>query len=368
MSWLTNLIPSKANSSISTGDAEKIEAKASLQKMHLYISIDFSSVKFIGIDENVTPYKILVWKEVATGPFEDLDAGKPVRDIYYVLEKILSQEKEMVGEFGDYSVAISADGVFFKTITVPKMEAADMQKAVLGEIKKTFPVDFSQVLFAQNDLGEIHQNTKTFFCVLVQKSTFEKFKEVFAKFSINPYFEIETFSLARIPFRDENYKLIVHVGKTSTYLVFTHGQIIQAVEVLEVGDNRINNAIEKALHLPFKDILLLREYHHVLTEEARLGGQILDEYVKDFNKTLSKAVALHILEFEKSMGVEVKELLISGGDASPKLAKNIHEEFDAELNVEFVGEKFFDHFIAENFIEDDVKKYSINFGLAKRVK
>lgn len=366
MSWLSNLIPQKNNQS--SGDSDKMDARANLQKLHLYISVDFSSVKFLGIDENQVPHKILVWKEVFTGPFEDIEVGKPVRNIYDVLGKILSQERELVKEFGNFSVSISADGVFFKTITVPKMEAADMQKAVLGEIKKTFPVDFSQVLFAQNDLGEKHENTKTFFCVLVQKTTFEKFKEVFSKFSIEPYFEIETFSLARIPTRDENYKLIVHVGKGSTYLIFTKGQIIQAVEVLEVGDNKINIAIEKALQLPFADILTLRKHHSVLSEEARLGGQILDEYVKDFNKTLSKAISLHILEFEKAMGVEVKELLISGGDASTKLKKNINEEFDAELSVDFVGEKYFDQFIAENFVEDDVKKYSVNFGLAKRVK
>lgn len=368
MSWLSNLLPNKSGTNLSSGDQDKMDAKQNLQKMQLYIAVDFSTVKFLGIDENVAPHKILTWKEVMTGPFEDIDAGKPVKNIYDVLGKILSQEKELLNNFGNFSVSILADGVFFKTISVPKMEPADMQKAVLGEIKKTLPVDFSQVLFAQNDLGEKHENTKTFFCVLIQKSTFEKFKEVFAKFSIDPYFEIETFSLARIPTRDEDYKLIVHVGKNNTYLIFTHGQIIQSVENLEMGDNKISNAIAKALQIPFADILLLRNGHNTLSEEGRLGGQILDEYVKDFNKTLSKSIALHILEFEKMMGVEVKELIISGSDASPKLAKNIHEEFDAELNVEFIGEKHFDQFIAENFVEEDVQKYAINLGLAKRVK
>jgi hypothetical protein len=103
-------------------------------------------------------------------------------------------------------------------------------------------------------------------------------------------------------------------------------------------------------------------------EEGRMGGQILDEYVKDFNKTLSKTIALYILEFEKRFDIEVKELIITGGEASSKLVKNIHEEFDAELNVEFVGEKYFDQFVAENFLEDDVKRFAINFGLAKRVR
>jgi hypothetical protein len=36
-----------------------------------------------------------------------------------------------------------------------------MQKLVLAEIKKTLPVDFSQVLFAQNDLGEKHEGRKS---------------------------------------------------------------------------------------------------------------------------------------------------------------------------------------------------------------
>lgn len=366
MSWLSSILPKKGGD-LSTGDADKLQAKQNLTKLHLYISIDFSSVKFLGIDQNQTPHKILTWKEVYTGPYENLDAGKPVKDIYTALEKVISQEREMVLSYGDFSVAISSDGVFFKTITVPKMEATDMQKSVLAEIKKTLPVDFSQVLFAQNDLGEKTENNKTYFCVLVQKSTFEKFKEVFTKFSIDPYFEIENFSLARVPTRDEDYKLIVQLGKNNTYLIFTQGQIIQSVERLDMGDNKINNAIEKTLNLSFPDIMLLREHHVTLLEEGRLGGQILDEYVKDFNKTLSKSIALYILEFEKRFGIEVKELIICGSDASPKLVKNIHEEFDAELNVEFVGEKHFDQFIAENFIESDVRKYAINFGLAKRL-
>ncbi len=376
MSWLTNLIPSKSNTAnASTGDADKISAKQNLYKKHLYISVDFTSVKFLGIDENEyvkekqgEPHKILAWKEVMTGPFEDIDAGKPVKNIYDLLTKILVQEKEMLNEFGDFSVAISADGVFFKTIEVPKLETADTQKAVLGEIKKTLPVDFSQVLFAQNDIGEKHENMKTFFCVLIQKSTFENFKQVFSKFSIDPYFEIETFSLARIPARDESYKLIVSVGKVNSYLIFTNGQIIQQVEALEMGDNKINNAIEKALQIKFSDIITLRENHEMLKDEARLGGQILDEYVKEFNRTLSKTIALHILEFEKRFDVEVKELIIAGSDASKNLKKNIHDEFDAELSVEFVDEKYFDQFSAENFLESDVKKYSTCFGLAKRVK
>jgi Tfp pilus assembly PilM family ATPase len=320
------------------------------------------------VTSQTPPHKILVWKEVSTGPFEDTDEGKPVKDIYDVLTKVLAQEREILQQFGSFSVAISALGVFFRTIEVPKMESSDMQKAVLAEIKKTLPVDFSQVLFAQNDLGEKHENMKTFFCILVQKTTFEKFKEVFAKFSLNPYFEIETFSLARIPARDDLYKLIVHVGKNSTFLIFTHGQIIQSVENLEMGDNKVTDAIEKALKIPFKDVLFLRSGHTTLSEEGRLGGQILDEYVKDFNKTLSKSIALHILEFEKRFKVEIKELIISGSDASAKLKKNIHEEFDAELSVDFVGEKHLDQFVAENFLENDVKKYSINFGLSRRVK
>lgn len=366
MSWFTNLIIQKNTQS--TTDSDKQEAKQLQTQKCLYISVDFSTVRFLGIDESVKPHKIISWKEVMTGPFEDTDAGKPVKDIYDVLGKILAEEKEMLSLFGSVNVSLSSEGVFFKTLEVPKMEESLMQKNILGEIKKTLPIDFSQVLFAQNDLGEKHENMKTFFCVLVQKTTFEKMKEVFAKFNLDPYFEIETFSLARIPARDEDYKLILQVGKNNSLLIFTHGQIIQEVITLELGDNKINNAIVKSLNLPFPDVLHLRANHDTLHEEARLGGQILDEYVKDFNKTLSKTIALHILEFEKKFAIEIKELIICGSDASSKLKKNIHEEFDAELSVEFVSEKYFDQFTAENFLETDVKKYATCFGLAKRFK
>jgi hypothetical protein len=62
MSWFTDLLPKKANTATSSSDEDKLQAKKNLEKLHLYISVDFSSVKFLGIDENVTPHKILVWK------------------------------------------------------------------------------------------------------------------------------------------------------------------------------------------------------------------------------------------------------------------------------------------------------------------
>lgn len=366
MSWLTNLIPKKNNQSSS--DDEKQAIRELQTKKNLYISIDFCSVKFLGIDESVAPHKIVFWKQVMTGPFEDINAGKPVKDIYSVLEKILSQEKDLLNDYGSFSVSISAEGVFFRTIEVAKIENSLMQKSLLGEIKRTLPVDFSQVLYAQNDLGEKHENLNTFFCVLIQKTVFEKMKEVFAKFNLSPYFEIEVFSLARIPARGDEYKLIVHVAENYSLLIFTKGQIIQEVVSLEIGNNTINDAIVKGLSIPYPDVLNLRESHEVLHEEGRLGGRILDEYVKDFNKSLSKVIALHILEFENKFSTEIKELIISGSSASPKLNRNIHEEFDAELDVNFVSEKYFDQFQAENFLEKDVKSYAQNFGLAKRVK
>lgn len=365
MSWLSDLV-SKKNATGTQSVGSMGDNKVSSEK--LFISVDFTKVCFLKIDTAKSPNNLVFWKEVFTGDFEDLPNGKPVKDIFDVLIKILTQEKDVFAGITDVSVSLPADGVFFKTIEVPKMTPENMQKAVLGEIKKTLPVDFSQVLFAQNDLGEKLENQKTFFCVMIQKTMFEQMKNVFAKFGVEPYFEIEVFSLARILERDEKYKLIVNVTKTNTYLIFTFGQIIQEVTVLDMGDNKITEDIEKKLNIPFKDVSHLRERHEELHNEARMGAKVLDEFVNDFNKSLSKAISLSILAFEKEFNTEIKSLTLVGADASSRIVKSIHEEFDAELLVEFISEKYFDSFIADNFLESDIRRFAQCFGLAKRVK
>jgi hypothetical protein len=204
MSWLSNLVAK--NSDFSNNSSAK---KANNQ---LYISLDSTKVNFLLVDEAVTPNKILSWEEIPLGPIEDLNPGEPVRDIFGSLLKLFTSHKDKFENTQGASVAIAAEGVFFRNVEVPKIQDADKQKLILAEIKKTLPVDFSQVLFAQNDLGEKHENMVSYFCVGIQKMLFENYKDLFAKFNLNPYFEIEVFSLARIVAADNQPKIILEIA------------------------------------------------------------------------------------------------------------------------------------------------------------
>jgi Tfp pilus assembly PilM family ATPase len=360
MSWLTNLIPKKDE--YSNSDSPKKE------KNNLYISVESTRVCFLLMDENQNPNKILSWEEIALGPIEDLDIGQPVRDIFGTLLKVFTSHKEKFTGVENISVSLPAEGVFFKNVEVPKMADPDMQKLILGEIKKTLPVDFSQVLFAQNDIGEKHDKMKSFFCVGIQKNLFENYKNLFAKFNLNPYFEIEVFSLARIARRDNNQKLIVQIGRLNSFLIFLEGQIIQEVKMLDLGENQINQKVLKDLNIAFKDTELLKKSVEKLEDNGRMGAKVMDEYIKDLNTKIAKAISLHILEYEKKMTVEIKEVTISGTVVSNKIRKTILDEFDAELKVDFVNEENFGQFVADNFSLDELKRYTQCFGLALRNK
>lgn len=332
------------------------------------MSVDATRVCFLLVDESVNPNKLMSWEEVPLGPIENLEIGQPVRDIFGSLLKLLTAHKEKFDVVGNVSVSIPAEGVFFRNVEVPKMEDKDMQKLILGEIKKTLPVDFSQILFAQNDLGEKHEGMRSFFCVGIQKMLFENYKSIFAKFDLNPYFEIEVFSLARIAKRDNQAKLILQVGKLNTFMIFLDGQIIQDVRLIEVGENEINKIIQKDLNLGFIDVEVLKNNFIKLQENNRLGAKVMDEYLKDFNQKIAKAVTMHILEFEKKQGIELKEILIVGSQSTRKIKKIISDEFDAELKVDHVTEENFNEFTAENFLLEDLKRYAQCFGLALRNK
>jgi Tfp pilus assembly PilM family ATPase len=329
---------------------------------------DSTRVCFLAIDESVSPNKILSWEEIVLGPIEDLMPGQPVRDLFGALLKLFTSHKEKFEGVSKVSVSIPADGVFFKNVEVPKLETKDMQKLVLAEIKKTLPVDFSQVLFAQNDLGEKHENMNSFFCVGIQKNLFEGYKNIFSKFNLDPYFEIEVFSLARIAQRDNQLKLILQVGKINSYLIFLDGQIIQDIRLLDMGENDINKVLMTDIGLTFAQAELLKNNYTKLIDFNRLGGKVMSEYVKDFDQKIAKAVTLHILEFEKKLNAEVKEVIISGSTLSSKLKQIITTEFDAELEVDFVNEESFGDFVAENFSLEELKRFAQCFGLALRTK
>ncbi len=360
MSWLTDLVAKKPNISNLTSTKSF--------KNQLYISVDATRVCFLIVDESVHPNKIISREEIALGPTENLCIGEPVRDVFGSLLKIFSAHREKFENIENVSVSIPAEGVFFKNVEVPKVMSEDMQKLIVAEIKKTLPIDFSQVLFAQNDLGEKHENKQSFFCVGIQKSIFEAYKQLFANFNLDPYFEIEIFSLARIVEADDQPKLIVQIGRLNTFLIFLQGQIIQDVKLLEFGQNEINQNLIKNLDLSFEQSEALKDSLDKLKDFNRLGAKIMDEYVKELNQKLSKAITLHIMEYEKKQNMEIQEILISGNELFSKMKKILQEEFDAELVVNFVSEENFKEFVAENFTLNELKRYTQCFGLALRNK
>lgn len=361
MSWL-----SKIFSQTKDGSNTEVAQKKSGSNIHLYISVDSTRICFLSIDESVNPNKIESRNEYFLGPIEDLEEGLPVRDLFGTLLKVLTAHKDLLDGKSNISVSIPAEGVFFRNVEVPKLATPDMQKLILAEIKKTLPVDFSQVLFAQNDLGSRHENMKSFFCVGIQKTLFENFKVLFSKFNLNPYFEIEVFSLARIANRDNLPKLIVQIGRVSSYLIFLEGQIIQDVKLLEYGTNDINKSIMKDMELTFSQVETLKNSFLKLQEEGKGSAKILDQYNKDLIKKIAKNISLQILDYEKRQDLEIKEVIISGMDLGNKIKKAITDEFDAELSVNFISENNFGNFVAENFSLDELKRYAQCFGLAQR--
>jgi len=361
MSWLTNII--------SNNDGKGLEeTKKNAGKTHLYITVENTRVCFLEIDESVSPNRIVSREEFFLGPIEDLEEGVPVRDLFGTLLKLFTAHKEILENKETISVAIPAEGVFFRNIEVPKLTEADMQKLVFAEIKKTLPVDFSQVLLAQNDLGTRHENMKSFFCVGIQKMLFENFKSLFLKFNLAPYFEIEVFSLARIAARDNIPKLIVQIERVSSYLIFLEGQIIQDVRLLDFGANDINKNMQKDLGLTFSQIETLKNSYGRLQDNGRMGVKIIDEYTKELTKKIAKNISMQILDYEKKQTLEIKEVVISGIEISSKIKKAIVDEFDAELKVDFINERNFGNYVSDNFSLDELKRYAQCFGLAQRRK
>ena len=87
MSWLSNLLHPEVKAS--TEPIQKISGAE-----QLYISVENTRVCFLVIDESTKPNTIVSREEFFLGPIENLEEGKPVRDLFGSLLKFLTNHKD----------------------------------------------------------------------------------------------------------------------------------------------------------------------------------------------------------------------------------------------------------------------------------
>ncbi len=361
MSWITDLVSKKNETSIETENLN-------IKKEYLYLSVQSNYVCMLVIDESTDIGNIIYKEEVYLGSYENLSKGQNVKDLHNVLDKVLKEKSELFKKKTGVYVSLPAIGNFFKNINVQKGDHDDMKKLVLAEIKNTLPIDFSQILYAENDLGSLALNTNAFFTVCVQKSNLEKFEKIFKDNNIKASFEIEVFSLARIAKRDEQFRVIIFVNNFYTLLIILHGQIIHDEKILEKGSYEIIDKISKDNDIDVSETYKLVENFEKIKSENRPSHGIIEKYIDNFTRELAKVLSIAIFSFEKKYTLEVKELILAGFGANNFLVKHLQSEFDKSTEISLIGEDNLLRYNAENFKAEDLKRYAQCFGLALKTK
>ncbi len=370
MNWLTNLFTKKSNinSAVNLGDhkpelgetGESVYIKddrsgilnmagnlfGGKPEEYIYISIGSVSVKILSTTKLVNGKCKLLWlEEIFLGPIDGKYKGETVDNIYKVLPIALDKVKDKILEQKNVFVSLPAQGVFFKNINIPKIENSD--KLLEAEIKKVIPIPFEDVLFA-NNLIWLKDNTEYHFCVVMQKEFISRFEEIFSGYSVKPYFEIEPFSLSRVIFKNDQIRCVVNIGAEHTLLTFIQNSSVIGVNIIENGSVNINIDMKLKTEISFEQAEELKINFQALSLKKMDSAGVVQDFLLDFSKKISKDISTSILQFEREQNVSVSEIAVCGGGAViPNIKENILVEFENGIRVKKLN--------SQNLIEDDAK-------------
>jgi Tfp pilus assembly PilM family ATPase len=279
--------------------------------------------------------KILWAEEIYLGPLDGLYVGASVSDIYKALPDALNKIKDKIFEKKNVFVSLPTAGVFFKNIEVSDVPNKNM--LLQAEMKKQIPIPFEDLLFSSN-LIEKKDKQEQYLCVAMQKEYLEKFDRIFKEFKVSAYFELESFSSARLIRRVNKVELIVDIGAEHTKCVFVKDGDVFSVKQIELGSKDINMDMKNKLEIEME---AAEEFKIKFTEMEKnkldTAGAIKD-FLLEFSVKISKDIASSVLEFEREFQTHVETIYICGGGSEVlNLKENIQENFESSINVKHLN-------------------------------
>jgi Tfp pilus assembly PilM family ATPase len=308
---------------------------ADKQIERIYIDIGGSSLKVMCVEFLGSSRSILWIEEIQLGPMDGLYSGSPVPDVYKVLPEALSKIKDKIYNHKNVFVSLPTEGVFFKTIEVINIANKDM--LIKSEMKKQIPIPFEDLLFSSN-LIEKKERQEKYLCVAMQKEYLGKFDNIFKEFKIDAYFELESFSLARLMQRSGKMELMVDIGSEYTKCVFVKDGDVFSVKKIELGSKNINSEMKNKLEI---DLEAAEEFKTRFAEMEKnkldTAGAIKD-FILEFSIKISKDISSCVLEFEREFPVHVDTIYVCGGGSEVlNLKENIEHSFQSEINLKHLN-------------------------------
>jgi Tfp pilus assembly PilM family ATPase len=198
----------------------------------------------------------------------------------------------------------------------------------------------------------------------MQKEFISKFEEIFNSYNLKPYFEVEPFSLARVLFKNGQVRCVANIGAEHTLLTFVQNGLVVGVTSLESGSSNINIEMKMKTEVSFEQAEQLKTGYLVLTAQKMDSAGVIQDFLLDFSKNISKDISVKVLEFERENNIAVSEIdLCGGGSVVPNLKENIVSEFENGIKVKRLNSQNIIQDDANNLHEENISRFAQCIGL-----
>lgn len=350
MSWYDFLFPKREQgAAVPQFELKPIEEK---------IFMSFDKTKLVvtgGPVSDVSSGKVSWEEEIDLSTYENKTAGEEVDNLAVDLEQAINDLKHRL-EGGEVSVSLPVEGVFTKNLSIPK---SDLSENVLqSEMKKFIPIPFSEVMFAYNKVGE-SEKQESYFCVVIQKALFNKYVNVFKNYGMQPYFELEFFSLARLLPEGLEVSALLFVGRSNSFVILVKNKTVLDLFVIKTTSSRVSTLLSQKYNISLNDTRTLLASVDKLKESGRQETlEVISGIQEQVAVELAQEVSQTIAAIEQTHGLAVRQLFAVGDVDNLALAKEVAKTFGDKISV-------VNPLSSLNDQTNSMQRYTHQIGLAK---
>jgi len=161
--------------------------------------------------------------------------------------------------------AIGARGVSLRRVTLPACSKEELQRLLLLQIEREFPLSPDELAWGYQQLSQKHPTTngnpaaQDLLVVAVKKEVLQEYAEILSACGVTPIFTLAALARTSLCAQAPSSFAVLELGRKQSELISFEKGVPSAIRILPWGGDNITRALEKSL-----------EVNHVQAEELKL--------------------------------------------------------------------------------------------------
>ena len=278
-----------------------------------------------------------------------------------IVEMLKDLRRESHVTARDFVFSIPATSSFVTTISLPRMETNELEKAMPFEARRYVPIPMSEIVF-EWEVTEAGQNQESMNVLLlaVPKDVIERLKKVSSALDIRlRAVEIEIFSMLRsLVGHDTTPTAILNIGHHATTIVLADQGRVRSSHTFNRGSDELTTALERGLGIT-------RERADAIKRDVGISETMED---KEIVSIITPLFDLWAAETERAVSVynrraqrKIQKLILAGGGAS---LKGIVDSLSNRLGLEVMRGAPFSRVVAPPVLQPTLREIGPTFSTA----